>query len=174
MLPPVYMLPPIPNLDVLTIRTPCTVSWNGMEGDDRVRFCSQCKLPVYNFTQFTRTEIEGILGSTPGRLCARLYRRPDGTIMTRECATGRRKRFRKLFAMPIALLAIFTGIFFCRPSSKTHHVAADAPPVEQLRQFEPFRTVMDLFDPPVQGEICINPPKSCGPTAPPPPPSKAE
>ena len=170
------MLPPVINLDVLTIRTPCTVSWHGMEGNERVRFCNECKLPVYNFAQFTRGEIEALLGSHPDRLCARLYRRPDGNIMTKECPTGRMKRIRRILAMPIALLAIFTGIFFCRSSPPRRSGAADASPMEQMRQFQPFRTIMDLVDPPVQGaicvqgEACITPP----PVGPPPPPTKGE
>ena len=169
------MHPPVINLDVLTIRTPCTVSWHGMEGNERVRHCKQCQLPVYNFSQFTRSEIEALHGSHPDRLCARLYRRPDGKIMTRECPTGRMRRIRRILAMPIALLAILTGIFFCRSSPPRRSGVEDASPMEQIRQIQPFRTIMNLFDPPVQGAICTTPPPSGPPTAPaPPPPTKAE
>jgi hypothetical protein len=165
---------PLLNLDVLTIRTPCTVSWHGMEGNERVRFCNECKPPVYNFSQLTRSEIEALLGSHPDHLCARLYRRPDGNIMTKECPTGRMKRIRRILAMPIALLAIFTGVFFCRSSPPRRSGVADAPPMEQIRQFQPFRSIMDLIDPPVQGAICTMPPPGGPPTPPLPPPSKAQ
>jgi hypothetical protein len=172
MLPPVYPLPSIPRLDDIAISTPCTVSWAGMEGNERVRFCNECKLPVYNFSLLMRSEIEALLGSHPDRLCARLYRRSDGKIMTKECPTGRMRRIRRILAMPIALLAIFTGIFFCRSSPPRRSGVADATPMEHIRQFEPFRTVIDFIDPP--GTQCMGaiaptsfPPSNAPVTSPP-------
>ena len=41
------------DLDQVTISYPCPADWNSMEGDERTRFCSQCKLNVYNISEMT-------------------------------------------------------------------------------------------------------------------------
>jgi hypothetical protein len=38
-------------LDRIEIASPCTVEWDSMTGDDRSRFCGQCKLNVYNIAR---------------------------------------------------------------------------------------------------------------------------
>ena len=40
----------------LTIASPCTASWDDMEGDDKVRFCGECELNVYNLSAMTEGE----------------------------------------------------------------------------------------------------------------------
>jgi TonB family protein len=75
------------------IETPCESSWDKMTGNDSVRFCSQCSLNVYNIANLTDKEAEAVFakGREQGRVCARLYRRPDGTIMTDNCPRSLRK-----------------------------------------------------------------------------------
>ena len=75
------------------IETPCESSWDKMTGNDSVRFCSQCSLNVYNVANLTDKEAEAVFakGREQGRVCARLYRRPDGTIMTDNCPRSLRK-----------------------------------------------------------------------------------
>src|SRR5258708_34902884 len=72
-------------LDSIQIATSCSASWSAMKGDDRVRFCDQCSLHVYNIAEMTREEAERLLTETEGRLCMRLYCRHDGTIITKDC-----------------------------------------------------------------------------------------
>lgn len=56
-----------------------------MSGDDRVRFCSDCKLNVYNLAGMTRREATELITLQEGRLCVRFFRRKDGTLVTRDC-----------------------------------------------------------------------------------------
>jgi hypothetical protein len=56
-----------------------------MAGDERVRHCTLCSLNVYNFAEMTREEVRELLARTEGRVCARLYRRAGGTVLTRDC-----------------------------------------------------------------------------------------
>ena len=49
-----------------------------------MRHCTLCDLNVYNFAELTREEIRALLTSE-GRVCGRLYRRADGTLLTRDC-----------------------------------------------------------------------------------------
>ena len=74
------------------IAAPCSADWDQMysfEGE-RVRFCSQCNLNVYNLSAMTRDEANALLYKTEGRLCVRFYRRPDGTVLTQNCPVGLR------------------------------------------------------------------------------------
>jgi hypothetical protein len=59
-----------------------------MFGSDRVRFCGQCSLNVYNLSAMTRDEAESLIARTEGRLCVRFYRRVDGSILTQDCPVG--------------------------------------------------------------------------------------
>lgn len=77
-------------LDHLRIASPCPTNWNQMAGDDRVRFCDLCNLNVYNIARLSRKEAEALIANTEGRICARLYRRADGTIITKDCPVGLR------------------------------------------------------------------------------------
>jgi len=89
-------------LDAIEIRVPCTVSWEGMQGDDRRRYCGLCKLDVYNLSAMPRKEAEALVSGASGRLCVRLYRRPDGTVLTRNC--------RKILAFRRAAGAVAAGL----------------------------------------------------------------
>jgi len=81
-----------------------------MEGDARVRHCAVCSLNVYNFGEMTRDEVRELLVRTEGRVCGRLYRRADGTVLTRDCPTGlralRRRASRAAAAAVAALLSL--------------------------------------------------------------------
>lgn len=78
-------------LDRLEVIAPCSMRWEELTprpGDPRVRDCDQCQLPVVDLVQLTRDEATALVAERTGRLCVRLYRRPDGRVMTRDCHVG--------------------------------------------------------------------------------------
>lgn len=78
------------------ITTPCNVGWENMQGDERVRFCQHCSLNVYNLAEMTDDEVKQLVAERPpGRLCVRMTKRPDGTIVTNNCPVFLR-RFRSM------------------------------------------------------------------------------
>ncbi len=79
------------NFEDVRIAAPCKSSWAKMKGDDRVRFCSQCELNVYNVMDMTQEEAVNLISETEGRLCIRLWRRRDGTIITKDCPMSFKK-----------------------------------------------------------------------------------
>lgn len=101
--------------DDLRIASPCTSSWEAMDGDARRRFCAQCDLHVYNVAELTRAEVAALVAKSEGRLCMRLYRRADGTVLTRDCPVGlralRRRVARRAGAVFAALLGICAPVF---------------------------------------------------------------
>lgn len=92
-------------LDSLRVASPCSASWETMNGDDRVRFCELCNLHVYNIAQLTRNEAASLFANTKGRICARLYRRTDGTIITKDCPVGLRAIRRRVATLTGAIFA---------------------------------------------------------------------
>jgi len=94
----------------LRIAAPCPTSWEGMAGDERVRHCTLCDLNVYNFAEMTRDEVRELLVRTEGRVCARLYRRADGTVLTRDCPTGLRALRRRATRVAAALFAMLLSL----------------------------------------------------------------
>ncbi len=80
----------------LRIASPCTADWDLMPGDERVRHCPECQLNVYNFSAMTKSEVDDLFRNRQGRLCARIFRRKDGTILTKDCPVGLRARVKRL------------------------------------------------------------------------------
>jgi hypothetical protein len=101
-------------LDHVTVAAPCNVGWDNMVGDERVRFCGQCSLNVYNLSGMTQGEAERLISQAEGRLCVRYYRRADGTILTKNCPVGLRALKRRLSrvagASISAVLSFFAGV----------------------------------------------------------------
>jgi len=98
-------------IDKLRIASPCPASWGDMEGDNRVRSCAACKLNVYNLSGMTGEEAEELLGSKEGRVCVRIFRRLDGTVLTSDCPVGskRRRSVSRAIAALFAASALFWG-----------------------------------------------------------------
>ena len=102
-------------LENVKIAKPCPANWDAMTGYERVRFCGQCKLHVYNLSGMTRDEAENLLTKTEGSVCVRLFKRADGTVITRDCPVGLaalRRRVATLAASLFAALAVGWGSFF--------------------------------------------------------------
>lgn len=96
-------------LEQIRIASPCKVSWDSMEGTERTRHCGQCKLNVYNISEMSRGDAEDLIRQKEGRLCVRLFRRHDGTVLTRDCPS-RARRFKRGVMASIVLLFGFLGL----------------------------------------------------------------
>jgi hypothetical protein len=93
-------------LPKIQVASPCTADWDQMVGDDHVRHCAHCDLDVYNFSAMTSEEVAQLVASSKGhRLCGRLYRRMDGTLLTSDCPVGVRAKIRRVSLRVGAALA---------------------------------------------------------------------
>jgi hypothetical protein len=151
----------------VTVASPCSARWGHMIGDERVRLCLQCQKHVYNFSAMTQGEIAQVVREKEGRLCARFYRRADGTILTADCPLGARRLWRqartRLFASA-ALLAVAAGAAVASGSSEPQ--AVKAPRVNKLTVLwdDAKAQVKSWFGIKpqnrfVMGEICVIPPR---------------
>lgn len=101
------------DLDGVRIAKPCPADWDAMAGDERVRFCGTCRQNVYDVSALTREEAEALLAKTKGRPCLRLFRRRDGTVMTRDCPVGVdawRRRATRVAAVAAAAAGLAAGL----------------------------------------------------------------
>ncbi len=101
-------------LSHVRVAAPCRADWERMRGNERVRFCDQCSMNVYNLTNMTRKDAEALITSTEGRLCVRYYNRADGTILTDNCPVGLRALKRRVSgfsrAVVSSVLSFFAGV----------------------------------------------------------------
>ena len=103
-------------VDQVIISSPCSVPWEGMRGDERVRFCGQCRQNVYNVESLDRREARRLIAEREGRVCLRILRRDDGTVVTADCWTRlRAARRRGVVAFVAMLIAVgFTQLWAMR------------------------------------------------------------
>ena len=98
-------------LDNVRVASPCRADWDQMYGDDRKRFCGECKMSVYNLSGMTRMDAESLLINSEGRLCVRYFRRADGTVLTRDCPVGWRAAKQRVSKAATAVFSMIAGLF---------------------------------------------------------------
>lgn len=161
----------LPVLRQIEIASPCTASWEQMQGDDRVRYCGECKLNVYNLAALSQDEVERLIVETEGRLCGRIYRRADGTVMTRDCPVGFAALRRRLAGLVgrIAAVVVFAGGLF----GMFHDVAAQNTAGLNLARIQPFAAIQRWLDPSAVRPPVIALGEIVCPTPPPAPPASS-
>lgn len=134
----------------IRIAAPCHANWEDMEGDERARFCGQCRKHVYNLSALSASAAADLVREKEGRLCARFYQRADGTVLhAGDCPVGfaaRQWRGVKSFAGAAAsLILIFFGAAKTQAGEQTDK---DKKPPVRPPDSQPV----------IMGEICAPPP----------------
>src|SRR5437868_2147753 len=141
-------------LDQVRVASPCQVSWDEMQGDDRERFCAHCRLNVYNLSEMSRDEAEGFVRDREGRTCIRFFQRSDGTMITRECPVGLRAVRQRLARMLAGAATIIAGLLL---GGITGRVLAASGPLENHPRVTRLLTWLGLWQSPpsncVMGDI---------------------
>ena len=144
-----------------------------MRGDDRVRFCGQCKLHVYNLSEMPEAEAQQLVREREGRMCVRLFRRQDGTVLTRDCPVGiralRQRLVRSVVALAGLVLAMIGGTAFGSRVSKLLPGGVHSPSGAFANWINPQPPQWEMGDI-VMGAIAL-PPTACGPGSAPVPPA---
>lgn len=173
----------VPVLEGLSVASPCTVSWDTMKGDDRVRHCGACRLNVFNLSAMSRREAEALVRKKEGRLCVRFYRRADGTVLTKDCPVGIRAIRRRIALAWSAAAALFLGAFAGGCSKTAPDDGGGAPPVGGGRgdpttgivAMPPETIGKPALPPPIQGDVAdpkVLQGEVCAPPVQPDPPKK--
>lgn len=96
-------------LDNIRIASPCGADWNKMYGSERKRFCAECRLNVYNISEMTKDEAESLILRSEGRLCLRIFKRADGTVITQNCPVGWARVKRRMSLVYKGMAGLATG-----------------------------------------------------------------
>jgi len=151
------------SLEQISVRVPCTVAWESMTGNEQVRHCAHCRQQVYNISAMSREAAEEFLQASRGnggdgqdgrRVCVQFYRRPDGTVITRDCFALRRAlRTGTMWTLGLVagLLLVVLGLFgWTRTSGGSSESIWP-----RICQYEPFRTLFGPRSTAVMGEMVM-------------------
>src|SRR5205814_237703 len=122
--------------------------------DERVRFCKNCSLHVYNLSAMTRDAAQQLIAEREGRVCIRMYRREDGTVITRDCggavklAAKRISRF-VTTASALVLSGVFAAIGWSRSAGAAATEKCDPAIVS------PRAIMGDVAPTPLMGKIAV-------------------
>jgi hypothetical protein len=152
-----------PSLDVIQIASPCSADWEAMVGDDRRRYCGDCKLHVYNLSDMTSDEALDFISQREGRTCIRMYKRPDGTIITRDCPVGLRAVRMKIVRIALATVGMLAAIAFSAlaalgrvPGAKAYLSQGKVDRMRELYSPPPPVITGKLAPPgPIQGNVAV-------------------
>jgi hypothetical protein len=140
----------------IRIAKPCNQSWTAMKGDERVRFCGSCQKNVFNISEMTRDEVEELIRKTDGVFCARLYRRTDNRVMTKDCPKGvaayRRKR-------ALVLVSGVAAMVYAFPLHSTSRMVGAVRRVDHLHKVQPAEPVLGdaVAESMVMGKLAVIP-----------------
>ena len=114
-------------LQTIRIASPCHAAWDQMLGDDRARFCRECNKCVYNIATMSAAEALSLIEETEGRVCMRLYRRTDGTVLTSDCPVGAESAKRGRVRRVVAWSVLGLSVLFTRSALQSYAKSVDQP-----------------------------------------------
>ena len=155
-------------LQQIRIAKPCAARWDDMVGDERSRFCIACKKNVYNFSAMTAAEAQDLIRENEGRLCGRIYRRRDGTVLTADCPVGVAwARTRVVFGLcSAAAVAVFAVSSLAGVQTNTvtqlrmRLVATIEQKITQIKAALGFSAPQRLLGEAIAGKVACPPPQN--------------
>ncbi|HEV3118932.1 MAG TPA: hypothetical protein VGY58_17905 [Gemmataceae bacterium] len=163
------MSSPAMPLEQIRVASPCPASWEAMHGNDRVRFCGQCRKNVYDLSALSSADAQALIEAHEGRLCVRFYQRVDGTILTADCPVVLAKKTRRLRVWVAALLVacLAAGVFGVAAGwNARDREKGKRALLTRLRQVKALEPIIEWLDPTPQwmGYLCRpTPPADPGP-----------
>jgi len=136
----------------MRIAAPCSADWDQMfsfEGE-RVRFCSQCNLNVYNLSEMSRQEAEDLITKTEGRLCVRFYQKADGSVLTQDCPVGLKAIKRRMALAAQVVLGLVLSFVSGLGLYIFHLGRKSSPPIDIRPISEKPLDLMGVILPPVR------------------------
>jgi hypothetical protein len=96
----------LPEVARARIASPCHEIWEAMLGEGAIRSCARCDQRVFDLSQMTLSQAETLVAQHRGKLCVRLYRREDGTMMFADCVVGASGIVKRKSAIAATALAV--------------------------------------------------------------------
>jgi hypothetical protein len=119
-----------------------------------------------------RDEAEALVQSVEGRMCVRFYRRADGTLLTDDCPVGL-QAVRRQFKIAVGVATATIVLMFGTVLTALGFTRVGDPNGRRLRDIEPFRTIVERFNPTTPPAQVMMGEMACPiPAAPPPQPAQ--
>ena len=118
-------------LNQVRIAKPCPANWEEMKGDERVRFCEHCQKHVFNLSAMNANDAVTLVRAKEGKLCARMYLRRDGTLLTGDCPVGV-ARYRRRVAWAVGWSVGLTAAVFGIPITRLFAVSQVEDRIDQV------------------------------------------
>lgn len=135
-----------PELGLVRIATPCPMRWADMDGDGPARHCGRCAQTVFNFAELDSEEARQLLRkhAAGGRICARIFLRADGTVLTKDCPKGYpyALRWARRWALPALLVPVVAFAFLVVSSV-----------VDSYRQLRAMSGQLQVISPPAHAPV---------------------
>lgn len=162
----------------LTVASPCSKTWDSLEGNDQHRHCNLCEKNVYNLSALTEAEVRALITEKEGKLCARFFLKQDGTVLTADCPVGRkawRRKVRRVATVIVAFFGCLVGglVALARPQ-RIDGSGQAIWTFASIRQaiFGWFETAPE-YRPEIVGDMCLDPAPAPNAPAPNPTPDLA-
>lgn len=140
-------------LDRVCIAMPCSVDWDDMKGDDKVRLCGGCNKNVYNLSSMSKKEAEDLLAS-PELPCIQISRADNGKILTDQkprliswlCTHGKRA-----MSALVSVIATIAPQWAAAADEKTKELYTRGKPAAISPRVDPSNTQLKRTPPPMPG-----------------------
>ena len=107
-------------VDSVEVKSPCSESWNNMQGTDKIRFCSHCSKSVNNLSEMTRKQATRLVRASNGNLCIRYIPDPN---------TKRPMFAEQLLQITRRAPSVAAGVMSASIALSSHAYAQEATPV---------------------------------------------
>lgn len=97
---------PFQPIDDYKQASPCSARWESMEGTERVRYCKQCRLQIYDFTGMELPEAQELVFRREAKKDAVLYKRADGKFLTSDCPVAAQRKMTILVATAVGVVLV--------------------------------------------------------------------
>jgi Carboxypeptidase regulatory-like domain len=126
-------------LDKIDVKTPCNESWDEMNGNETVRFCSHCAKNVHDISAMTRQKAEQFVKKSNGNLCVRYVKTPTGKLITEPPKFTQIKRNATIAASVLATSLTFTTLVYAqsepiKPKDNVTQTNKDKSAKEEIKQ----------------------------------------
>ncbi|MFT3687140.1 MAG: hypothetical protein QM783_19825 [Phycisphaerales bacterium] len=165
----------LPLLQNVRIASPCPMRWEDLTptGDAHTRHCDRCHLNVHNLSGMSADDAESLLrsatnddGTGKHRLCAAIFRRADGTVLTADCPVGIAAlcaKARRTAARVAAAIGLTTVVSWAAARESSRLPFAQVQPLTAIANALRGQPVATPPSPMVLGDIGPSAPTPAGP-----------
>lgn len=125
-------------LETINLAFSCPMDWDKMIGNNQIRYCPECKLNVYNISSLSSIEATKLINNNENKLCIKLYKRADGTVLTKDCSIGI-KVIKKKINTNIAVASLAILLCLSNTNAQTPIKLPQTPELPQLPQKEDLK-----------------------------------